>query len=564
MIGSPDTDGLLGRAFAQALVRLHVRMTQRWDEGAPDAAVVAALEHWGQRVWEATAEGHACVRVDDGRAREALAASPVVALQQSSETPLVLDAGMLYLQRLWRAESRLAALLVSLDTQAPLADEASLDTVLAQVAPASEVDEQQRLAIRTALSRRLTIGTGGPGTGKTTTLARLLAAFSRLAPGARVAIAAPTGKAAARLAQALAAQLESLASAGGEAAARLPAIGVTVHRLLGLRADDAAPAPGALRHDLVIVDEASMLDLELAAALAESIPAGGRLVLAGDRDQLASVEAGAVFAEACASGLRGIVTLQRNYRQRSAPALSGFAAWLRQGGIGAELPVGVAGEVEQRVPTRAEEIAAQAMAAWEPAFAAIEASAGAAQVLGAIDGHRVLCAMREGALGVAGLNAAIAARARRRVGARSAAVWYPGRIVMVTRNRTELGLSNGDAGVCLRDPSDPGALAVAFATGGEVRWLPVRQMPAHEDAFAITVHKSQGSEFDFVALVPAVRGHRLNTAELLYTGATRARRRLVVWADAVTLEEGAGQRTVRHGWLGDRILAQRRERETQG
>ncbi|MFP5406864.1 MAG: AAA family ATPase, partial [Gammaproteobacteria bacterium] len=335
---------------------------------------------------------------------------------------------------------------------------------------------------------------------------------------------------------------------------------MTVHRLLGVRNDDGRPAPGALRHDLVIVDEASMLDLELACALAESIPEGGRLVLAGDRHQLASVEAGAVFSEACASGLHGIVTLQRNYRQRFAPALSALASRLRHGGdeaaaTGSEALSGVSDELEQRAPAGAEPIAVQAVAAWEPAFPAIDRDEPAATVLSAFDGHRVLCAMREGPLGVEALNAAVAARVRRRAGVPAGAVWYTGRMVIVTRNRPELGLSNGDTGVCLRNPLDRDGLAVAFDTGGAVRWLPVRQMPAHDDAFAITVHKAQGSEFDSVALVPAPRGHRLNTAELLYTGATRARRRLVLWADGETVNEGAAQRTARHGRLADRIRA---------
>ncbi len=613
MSARPGNGAVLANAFGQALVRLHLRMLRpgrsngfgapdgpdapedraaadvpgapdgrRAPDGpeAPDASAIA-LALWGPRLWQATAEGHACLIIADPRQREALAASPAVALVRSTvqgaeppessrtlepadlgeppEVPLILEGDALYLQRLWRAESTLAALLVALDAPAPLADAEALETVLAQVAPPDQVDEQQRAAMLAALSRRLSIVTGGPGTGKTTTMARLLVAFSRLAPTARIAIAAPTGKAAARLAQALAGQLETLAP-GGELAARLPASGVTVHRLLGLRGDDSRPAPGALRHDLVIVDEASMLDLELACALLESIPPGGRLVLAGDQHQLASVEAGAVFAEACASALTGIVTLDRNYRQRAAPALAALASWLRAGCRDAEggrvpAPFDASGHTERHAPAGAEAIAIRALETWEPAFLAVDGDALAVPVLSAFDGHRVLCAMREGPLGVVALNALIAARARRRVGARPGAVWYRGRIVIVTRNRPELALSNGDVGVCLRDPCDPEALAVAFDTGGDIRWLPVRQMPAHEDAFAMTVHKSQGSEFGSVALVPAPRGHPLNTRELLYTGATRARRHLLIWADAATLDEGGAQRTSRHGRLADRILA---------
>lgn len=561
---------LLAQAFAKAVVRLH-RAAPGRDGNRRDGSEgigedlsenfsenfsedEALLERWARLAWLAAADGHAFVPVPDPRDRARLAGSPAVARAGDGEVPaapLVVDGDALYLQRLWRAESVLADRLVALDAPAPLADEARVAAMLDAVAPEGEVDPLQREAVRTALSRRLAIVTGGPGTGKTTTMARLLVAFLRLAPGARVAIAAPTGKAAARLAQALAAQLARL-DPDGSLAGRLPVSGMTVHRLLGLRGDDSGPAPGAIRHDMLIVDEASMLDLELARALVESIPDGGRLVLAGDRDQLASVEAGAVFAEACASPLQAVVRLQRNYRQSAAPGLAAFAGWLRDRwqSPDAPMPAGLDGvAVAGAAPAGA--IADRAVAAWSPALAALAGGEPAEQIAAAFDGHRVLCALREGPLGAAAINAAIATRIRRRVGAPPGAIWYTGRIVIVTRNRPELGLYNGDVGICLPDPS--GLPAVAFDAGGALRWQPVRQMPAHDDAFAITVHKSQGSEFDTVALVPAPAGHGLNTRELLYTGATRARSRLVVWAGADAIEDGVTRRTQRHGRLADRI-----------
>ncbi len=578
-----EPGGLLARAFAQALLRLERRLGEgdRAGQGheppgcghtgpagrdpeAP-ASREATLATWAERVWKAAADGHACVAVDEAGARERLASCRVVAVDGRAALPLVLDGAALYLQRLWQAESGLAASLVALDAAAPLATADTIDALLAEVAAPEAVDERQRAAIRTALMRRLAVVTGGPGTGKTTTLARLLVAFSRLAPDARVAIAAPTGKAAARLAQALGEQLGRI-DASGALSARLPSAGLTVHRLLGLRGS-ASRLAQALRYDLVIVDEASMLDLEMAAALAASIPDGGRLVLAGDRDQLASVEAGAVFAEACASPLEGVVRLQRNYRQASAPALTALSGWLRDRHRAPQAlpaPFAPAAGVELRTPRGASAIADQALAAWEPALARVASGdhAGPAQavsIVAAFERHRVLCAMREGPLGVEALNAAIAARVRERVGAPPGALWYPGRIVIVVRNRPELELANGDVGICLPLPaaaSDAATapLAVVFDTGGgALRWLPVRQMPAHDDAFAMTVHKAQGSEFDSVALVAAPRGHRLNTRELLYTGATRARSRLVVWAEPTAIEDGAMRRTERHGRLADRI-----------
>lgn len=537
-------------AFAGAIMRL--------DPGAP-----AELADWARRVWLAAGDGHACVPVPEQAVRDSLArsaalvpAGPETPPAAVTGAPLVLDGDALYLQRLWQAEALLAERIVALDSPAPLADEAALVAALDAVAPPGEVDPLQRDAVRTGLTRRLAIVTGGPGTGKTTTMARLVAAVRQLVPDARLAIAAPTGKAAARLAQALAGTAPG-ASIGG----------MTVHRLLGLRGDDSPAAPGPRGADLIIVDEASMLDLQLARALLEAVPAGGRLVLAGDRDQLVSVEAGAVFAELCASGLTSVVRLQRNFRQSAAPGLAALAAWLRDCWQTPQ-PLPAPEGFVLRGPGPAALIADEAVDAWAPALASFE-GAGPAARLAAFDSHRVLCALRDGPLGTRAVNAAIAIRMRRLAGVPPGALWYAGRTVMVTRNSPERRLFNGDVGVCLPQPEADGRLAVAFAGGAEagrggsresdqegggLRWHPLRQLPAHEDAFAMTVHKSQGSEFDSVALVPAPPGHPLNTRELLYTGVTRARRRLTIWADGATLEDGALRRTARHGRLADRIV----------
>src|SRR5690606_9898014 len=207
------------------------------------------------------------------------------------------------------------------------------------------------------------------------------------APQARIVYAAPTGKAAARLAQSLAAQLPGL-DPSGELRARLPAAGQTVHRLLGARAGGHAAGRAPLDHDLVIVDEASMLDIELAARLLESLAPSSRLVLAGDRDQLASVEAGAVFADLCAAPLGGVIVLERNYRQQDAPDIGALATGIRglAAGPGAAIdwPATIA-----LAPPATPQIVDEALAAWRDALAAIESGAGAQQVLAAYDRHRV-------------------------------------------------------------------------------------------------------------------------------------------------------------------------------
>ena len=530
----------LARAFGDSVGRLHTRMG-----GEP--AAQAALAAWAQRVWQAADDGHVCVEVESADERASLAASPVVAGGASSSV-LVLDRDCLYLRRLLRAERGLADAVAAMDEESPAADEPAIDATLSSLFPNVPHADAQRQAVRTALTRRLTLVSGGPGTGKTTTLARLLVAFVRLRPDARVCFAAPTGKAAARLAQSLAAQMPGL-DPGAEVAARLPGAGLTVHRLLGLRGD----SPGDLARttplpwDLVIVDEASMLDVELAAALAGAIPRHGRLVLAGDADQLASVEAGAVFAGLCASGLGAMVRLERNYRQQDAAGIVALAAAIRDRspqdaiverlGTLAVHPASVARVVDE------------ALAAYEEALSAIERRESAAGVLAAFERYRVLCALREGERGTVELNRAIGARIRRRMGAPAQASWYPGRLVMVTRNLPDRGLVNGDVGVCL-EPA-----RVVFASADGVRDIPVLSAPACEDAFAITVHKAQGSEFDAIAFVPAPPGHPLNTRELAYTAITRARTGVRVWGEAGAIAAAAHRRSARDGRLRERILS---------
>lgn len=550
----PNAEQRLAAAFGETIARLH-RSANGADE---DCALV---RRWAERAWAEAADGQVCVDLgpDAAGLSASLAASPAVTTDPDERVaPLVLDAGALYLHRLWQAETGLARSLAMLDRPAPIADDAAIDTRLAPLFPEVGADDPQRRAVWTALARRLAVVSGGPGTGKTTTMARLLVAFLNLNPDARVAFAAPTGKAAARLAQSLAAQLPGL-DPSGALAARLPASGRTVHRLLGLGVSTPgrAPQPRPLAFDLVIVDEASMIDLELAALLAGAIPPGGRLVLAGDMDQLASVDAGAVFADVCANDREGIVRLDRNYRQKDAPGILALAAALRDGNPAAVAKAlsGDAAEITITPAADAQRVAAEAIEGYDAALRAVREGRSPQEVLSAYEAYRVLTALREGPLGARSVNAAIAARVRRIVGASAAPDWYPGRLVMVRRNEPGLGLFNGDVGVCL--PGPDGRLAIAFAVGAGIRWLPLLQMPACDDAFAITVHKSQGSEFETVALLPGPEGHRLNSRELVYTGVTRARRRLRLWASVKVLQAAANNRTRRHGRLASRLAAAR-------
>lgn len=533
----------VAREFGRTMQALHART-------GGDPACAAIVGRLATLAWRAADAGHVCVDVDDASAREALARSPVIGPADDARA-LVLDRGALYLHRLWRAETALAQAVRALDVAAPLPGGDDPASVAAAVFGHADPDDPQQRAVACALRRRLTVLSGGPGTGKTTTLARLVVAFARAVPRARIACAAPTGKAAARLAQSLGAQLAALDPAGA-LRARLPQAGQTVHRLLGARGDGRAGAPTALDEELVIVDEASMLDIELASRLLGSIGPDARLVLAGDRDQLASVEAGAVFADLCAAPLHGVVVLGRNYRQQDAPDVAALAAAIRAGaGAAFDWPATIA-----LAAPDAEAIVREALRAWRDAFDALAAGAGAQRVLAAYDRHRVLAAMREGPFGVDALNAAIAMQVRGLAPGPANPGWYAGRLAMMTKNEPGLGLFNGDVGVCLPHPGGDaggGDLVVAFDGPAGVRHFPVLQMPACQDAWVLTVHKSQGSEFESVALVPAPTGHPLATRELVYTGVTRARRRLSVWGSREAVEQAALRSTERHGRLAARL-----------
>jgi exodeoxyribonuclease V alpha subunit len=557
---------LVARRFASAVGRLHLG-------GGGEPQAFATIESCAARCWRAAQEhGHSCIAVDQDDLA-VLAASPAVApaaraVEGSAErrdAALVLEGGHLFLERLWRAEWRLAQRLLELAEPAPLVPAERISAEIAAVFGNADADDAQQRAVTLAFSRRLTVISGGPGTGKTTTLARLIAVYSRLVPEGRIAIAAPTGKAAARVSEALHAQLAELAVANAPASAKFPGA-TTLHRLLGLRGAGSRPSFGRdrpLPFDLVVVDEASMVDLELASALVTAVGAHARLVLSGDRDQLASVEAGAVFAALCAARderLRGgVVALERNYRQRETPEIVHWAQAARAGTMAVADLGDSAGKVCLRRLAGAggsdqAALGRTALAGYAPALELLGREGGsaavAAELLGHLAGYRVLCALRRGPLGVEALNRVVAAAARLAVGAEADATWYPGRFVIVSRNTPELGLFNGDTGVCLRRA---GTLAVAFPLAARLHWVAVAQMPACADAFALTVHQSQGSEFDQVTLVAAPAGHRLATRELIYTGITRARLKLEIFAGEGALSDAAGRVTERTGLLGWRL-----------
>jgi exodeoxyribonuclease V alpha subunit len=468
---------------------------------------------------------------------------------------LVLDGDHLALRRYRVHEQQLAAALRARASAAVAPPDPRRVEAPLRAAFGPDPDPGQLAAVRTALQRRLLVLTGGPGSGKTTTLARLLAVYVAVAGGRRIALAAPTGKAAARLAEAV---REAIAAgaAGPIAADALPTEAMTVHRLLGRPRHDGDAAP-TLAVDLVVVDEASMLDLPQMARLLEALPDDATLVLVGDPDQLPSVEAGDVLAAVCTaaeapgSALAPCrVHLARAYRQAADNDLRALAEAVREGDA-APVLAGLRAGAYRGVLWRdagdrglADAVLAEAL----PAFRAVAAAAGPAEALARARAFRVLCAVREGPAGARTLNALIGQALDPRHGGQG---WFRGRLLLVTENSHRQGLFNGDVGVVW--PDDDGEPRAWFeGPEGPRAWGPAA-LPAHEPAYALTVHKAQGSEFDAVWLALPERGARVLSRELLYTAVTRCRRTLHLAGPAEVVAAAIGRRVPRWSGLADRL-----------
>ncbi len=412
---------------------------------------------------------------------------------------------------------------------------------------------------------RLQLLTGGPGTGKTTRVARLLVEFGQSASPSdplRIKLAAPTGKAATRLSESV---RESLAAqvATGELntvlAQRLPTQASTLHRMLGwqrgggFRHDRDHPLPA----DLVVVDEASMVDLPMMCKLVEAVAADAVLVLVGDRDQLPSVETGDVLAalceasEAMGSPLASCRThLSHSYRQGEDVDVPELARLVRDGDAGRAID-GLAQGSFRGVSWRGEGdhglhdgLLAQAL----PAYQSLGDAPDVASALQRAREFRILCAVREGPSGSATINALLS-RALHPV--RGGQGWFRGRLLLVTENSYRQQLFNGDIGIAW--PDEQGELRAWFNTdAGPRAWLPAA-LPAHESAFAMTVHKAQGSEFDAVAFVLPERGARVISRELIYTGLTRCRHGVTLWATEPVLRDGIARRAQRWSGLAARL-----------
>jgi exodeoxyribonuclease V alpha subunit len=600
---------------AQALAEGLAQHIQRWAlmRGA-DAAAAQLAARAARALSLAISAGHVCLplaelhaaQAEDGATpgdpdtlRARLLASAVVGTPEApAALPLLLDGeGRLYLQRHFDYEVRLAQRLMAAAATPPqpidAAAGAQLHALFGDAGAAPAAVDWQKIAAALALRQRLLVISGGPGTGKTSTVVKLLAALLAQQPGARIALAAPTGKAAARLGEALRQHMALLPPQQRE---RLPTQAATVHRLLGAH-------PGGFTHhagnplaiDVLVVDEASMLDLALATRLLQAVPAGARIVLLGDKDQLAAVEAGAVFAElsvdpslsaGCVDHLAALCAVQadaiappvgaetsplrdsvvwftRNFRFAADSGIARAAADIRQG-RSARLLQWLRDDDDAAVRWLDDGGSAPGAASWATItdgyaafFERLRREPGdVAGVTRAFERFRVLCAQRAGPRGVLALNEALTRHAHAALAAHGVEAtrspWFAGRPVMVLRNDPLLQLFNGDIGIAL--PAADGTLQVHFAhADGGFRALPPLRLPAHETAFAMTVHKSQGSEFDALLVLLPEQRSRVLSRELLYTAVTRARRQVTLAGSAAVLAAAVDAPTRRHSGLLARL-----------
>jgi exodeoxyribonuclease V alpha subunit len=553
-----SADGALrefNEAGVLAAADLHVARRLAELAGEPDEAVTlaAALAVRGPRLGHvfvdiATIRATATVDTDEPVDLSALPwpddwlarleRSPLVAVgeEPGEPRPLRLVGSSLYLDRYWREERQVAA-----DLRALMGGE------LARV-DAGRLFEpgRQREAAETALRRRLAVIAGGPGTGKTTTVARTLALLLEQGDPL-VALAAPTGKAAARLTEAVHEEAARM-PVGDEVRARLLGLEAsTLHRLLGWRPGTRSrfrhDRGNRLPHDVVIVDETSMVSLSLMARLVEAVRGDARLILVGDPDQLASIEAGAVLGDIVAAGHDGVVTLDHVYRFGA--GIERLAEAIRRGdgdGTMAALEgVTWIAEPEDAV----EPVRALAMAAARDVRRAAELGdgPGAIRALGAF---RLLCAHRRGPYGVSGWTARIEGWLGNEPGE-----WYVGRPLLVTENDYGLRLYNGDTGVVIATGDEQ--VSAAFERGREIVQFSPTRLAAVDTVYAMTVHKSQGSQFDTAAVLLPEPTSPILTRELLYTAVTRAREQLVLVGGEEAIRAAVARPVARASGLRSRL-----------
>lgn len=493
----------------------------------------------------------------------------------------------------------------AIDVALTSANKAEELSVLNDLVPQAVCLNWQKVAAAMAITRQFSVISGGPGTGKTTTVAKLLAALVMQADDANsgdevitpnIKLVAPTGKAAARLTESIGLAVQSL-PVDPDVRLRIPTQSSTIHRLLGSvpnQVDFRHHRDNPLHLDVLVVDEASMVDLPMMARLLDALPSHAKLILLGDRDQLASVEAGAVLGDICAFASQGyslqqgqvlsqltgfnvsgihlgmhegnsvspiadsLCMLQKSYRFHAESGIGKLAKAINDG-----KPYDVEKVCQHdfkdinHYPLSAEnyqKMINRTVTFYRDYLDAIEHKQDPEVVLKAFSSVRLLCALREGDFGVVGLNQRIE-RELVRIGKISQTddTWYEGRPVMITRNDHGLGLYNGDIGIAMIDekvdPNKPHLRVFFEMPDGSIRSVLPSRLPEHETVYAMTIHKSQGSEFEDTLMVLPADFTPILTRELIYTGVTRAKTRLYLFAQPDVIARAVRLRTERASGL---------------
>ena len=538
----------------------------------------------------ATAQGHVCLALSDYAAQfyppldvrdeglpqlqcpslsawlTTLQQSKVVGSAEQSHAPLILIGQLLYLQRYWAYEQQLARQIWQ-RLQIPAIDlNTALQSALQRLFP--NPDDRQRLAAETALQRAFCIISGGPGTGKTSTVVKILTLLLEQNPQLHIALAAPTGKAAARLQESIRAAKPNLDCAE-HIRESIPETAYTLHRLLGSRQQSTHfkhHQDNPLSFDVVVVDEASMVDLALMSKLADALKPAARWILLGDKDQLASVESGSVLGDLCRAQqvdsapkpLReSIVLLDKSYRFNEHSLIGQLARAVQAGRSNkvlrildrqADIELDWQSQVTvEHLPTLLKPLVTQ--------FALLAQADNAADALQLLGQQRILTALRQGYFGVENLNRLI----EQQLGQHTRQRWYHARPIMITRNDYNLHLFNGDIGIIWQAGRNAEPLACFPDHDGGIRSFVPNRLPAHETVYAMTIHKSQGSEFERVVLVLPDQDTRLLSRELFYTGITRSKSQLAIWARSEVVQWAVERRIQRHSGLLEALLGWQEE-----
>ncbi len=531
---------------------------------------------------------------------DAVRASPVVG-RPGERQPLVIDRrGRLYLYRYWQYEQRLASdLRKRAGAAATDINETQLRTDLDRLFPrhaSLKGPDWQKVAAAVAAMKRICVISGGPGTGKTSTVLKVLALLTGQSERPlRIALAAPTGKAAARMQESIRAAKPGL-NLTPEQAAQIPEEASTLHRLLGSRPNSVYfryNADNPLPVDVLVVDEVSMVGLALLAKTVEALLPTTRLILLGDKDQLASVDAGAVLGDLCTgagrfspefqtrlAGLTGealpkgkespsplvdvIVLLRHSYRFGADSGIGALAQAVNRG-RSADAAALLEGRTDINWHTLADaealpvELAEPVGTGFAPYLEAVQTGAEPPVVFEQFNRFRVLVALRKGPFGVEELNRLCEEILQDRGLIDHRQTWYPGRPIMVIRNDYNLRLFNGDIGITLPDPDEPERMKVFFlGNDGALRGFAPARLPEHETVYAMTVHKSQGSEFERVLVVTPNESSPVLSRELLYTALTRAKQQAVFYGTPEVFEAAVERRLRRSSGLRDRLWVEQR------